>query len=94
MIKPIIFAAAIMSIAGCGTFAMRTQTVPEVRIVEKKVPTPVRCIDTMPPPPTLEPIPDADITKQTLVRIRREAVLIEYSNKLKLLAVPCTENPK
>ena len=91
MIKSIILAiAAALSISGCATHT----TVPEVRIVEKKVPTPVRCIDSIPTPPPLEPIPDADIAKQTLVRIRREAALIEYGNKLKLLAVPCAVDPK
>lgn len=92
MIKPILYVAAILSIAACG--ASIPHTVPDVRIVEKKVPTPVRCIDVLPPAPDLEPIPSADITAQTIARVKREQQLVEYSNKLKILSIPCTEEPK
>ena len=92
MIKLILYVAAITGIVACG--ATVPNTVPEVRIVEKSVPTPVRCIDALPDTPILEPIPAADIAEQTLARVKREQALIEYSNKLKVLATPCLKDSK
>ena len=92
MIKLILYVAAISGIVACG--ATTPNTVPEVRVVEKSVPTPVRCIDALPRTPALEPIPLADITAQTVARVKREQALIEYSNKLKVLATPCLKDSK
>ena len=92
MIKLILYVAAITGIVACG--ATTPNTVPEVRIVEKSVPTPVRCIDALPDTPILEPIPASDIAEQTLARVKREQALIEYSNKLKVLAGPCLKDSK
>lgn len=69
-------------------------TVPEVRVVEVKVPVPVKCIDRLPATPELEPVPEGDIVAQTVARAKRERQLIEHANKLKLLASPCTKDIK
>lgn len=92
MIKPILYVAAILGIVACG--ATTPDAVPEVQVIEKKVPAPVRCIDALPETPVLEPIPPADITAQTVARVKREQALIEYSNKLKVLAGPCLKDSK
>lgn len=92
MIKPILYVAAVLSVVACGTIP--ATVVPKVTIVEKTVPVPVKCIDRMPAAPVLEPIPKEGITEQTVARVKREQALIEYSNKLRIVSLPCAKDPK
>ena len=90
MNKLLISLSSLVLLAGCE----HNPTVPEVKVVEVKVPVPVKCIDRLPDSPELEPIPEGDIVAQTVARAKRERQLIEHANKLKLLATPCTKDSK
>jgi hypothetical protein len=60
-------------------------------IVERVVEKPVKCIETLPPFPDLDPVPRQGIVEQTLARIKREETLRQYAAKLLILVQPCVK---
>ncbi len=83
-------ATVALTTAACG--AIEKDPIAErTEVIEVIVEKPVKCIESLPPFPDLDPVPRQGIVDQTLARIKREEALRQYATKLLLLAQPCVK---